>query len=108
MYEANGGSTQIGLLDFDADMENIQYHTLPISSGHHIATTLFTSMGIVYSITATYEPSQIIIQSWNHSTMNFIQTMEMSADLQSKLQKPSGYIQHFYDSNFMLSVPFTH
>ena len=96
--------TQIGLLDLDSSLENIQFHTLPSTPGYQQSTTLFTSMGIVYLITATYQPSQLAIQTWNNLSMSTIQTINISQELSKSLDRKP---EDGYDSNFMLSVPFS-
>ena len=105
MYEALGKETQIGLLDLDSSLKNIQFHSLPSTFGQQQSTTLFTSVGIVYLITATYQPSQLAIQTWNNLSMSTIQTINISQELSKSLDRK---FEDAYDSNFMLSVPFTH
>ena len=105
MFEAFWKETQIGLLDLDSSLENIRFHALPSSPGSQQSTTLFTSMGIVYLITATYQPSQLVIQTWNNLSMSTIQTINISQELSKSLDRK---FEDPYDSNFMLSVPFLH
>ena len=106
MYHDHEGQRQIGMLEFDSSLENIRFYALPTApgSGSHTEATMFTTRGMVYLIKAAYEPPQLSVYMWNNSSMDLIQTIQISHDLSTKIE----YAYNSYNNNFMLSIPFIH